>query len=54
VAEQDGIDICFVCQKPLVPGKGRYRTEKGDAHIECYGRRQKKTGGVDPREPKEK
>lgn len=54
MAEQDGSDVCVMCQKPILSGKGRYRVEEGSAHPECYERRRKKADTVDPRGPKEK
>jgi hypothetical protein len=39
VRERGGEDepsICVICKRPIAPGTGRFRTEKGDAHEECY------------------
>ena len=30
---------CVICGRPIVPGSGRYRTEEGDVHEECYEKR---------------
>jgi hypothetical protein len=30
---------CAICGRPIVPGSGRYRTEEGDVHEECYKKR---------------
>jgi hypothetical protein len=54
VAEQDGGDICIICEKPILSGEGRYRAEKGDTHTECFERKQKKADTVDPRGTKGK
>ena len=27
---------CAICQRPIPPGRGLYRTEQGDVHEECY------------------
>jgi hypothetical protein len=32
--------LCAICQRPIPPGRGRYRTEKGDVHEECYEEQQ--------------
>jgi hypothetical protein len=49
VAEKDDGSICVICRKPILPGEGRYRDDKGDAHSECYDRRKKHADTVDPR-----
>jgi hypothetical protein len=54
VENQHGGDICAICQKPILPGEGRYRTENGDTHTECFKRKPKKADTVDPRVPKGK
>jgi len=28
--------ICAICHLPIEEGSGRYRTEEGDVHQECY------------------
>jgi hypothetical protein len=32
----DDLIFCAVCQRPILPGQGRYRLEEGDVHEECY------------------
>jgi hypothetical protein len=34
--------LCAICQRPIPPGCGRYRTDKGDVHEECYQEQQGK------------
>ena len=33
---------CAICQRPIPPGGGRYRTEQGDVHEECYQEQRRK------------
>jgi hypothetical protein len=35
-AEEDPPILCAICQRPIPPGRGRYRTEQGDVYEECY------------------
>ena len=31
--------LCVICLLPIEPGSGRYRTDEGDAHEDCYERK---------------
>ena len=35
--------ICVICKRPIPPGSGRFRTEEGDVHEECYRERREKS-----------
>jgi hypothetical protein len=35
-SKEDEASVCVICKRPIAPGKGRFRTEEGDAHEECY------------------
>ena len=35
-SKEDEVSICVIGKRPIDPGKGRFRTEEGDAHEECY------------------
>jgi hypothetical protein len=37
-SKEDEVSVCIICKRPIDPGAGRFRTEKGDAHEECYRR----------------
>ncbi len=39
MAEDEPPTLCAICKRPILPGSGRYRTEEGDVHEECYQRR---------------
>jgi len=49
VPKKDNDTICVICKKPILLGEGRYRSDKGDTHTECYRRTEKKADTVDPR-----
>jgi CheY-like chemotaxis protein len=34
--------ICAICKRPIPPGSGRFRTEEGDVHEECYRERERR------------
>jgi hypothetical protein len=38
-ADEESQANCAICGRPIVPGSGRYRTEEGDVHEECYEKR---------------
>jgi hypothetical protein len=38
-ADEETQTNCAICGRPIVPGSGRYRTEEGDVHEECYQKR---------------
>jgi len=40
-SKEEEVTVCVICKRPIDPGKGRFRTEKGDAHEECYRRTQR-------------
>jgi hypothetical protein len=40
-SKEDEVSVCVICKRPIDPGAGRFRTEKGDAHDECYRRTQR-------------
>lgn len=40
-SKEDEVTVCVICKRPIDAGKGRFRTEKGDAHEECYKRTQR-------------
>ena len=46
--EQDGTNICVICEKPILPGAGRFRMEKGDAHAKCYDAQRGEKGEGEP------
>ena len=35
-SKEDAVSVCVICKRPIAPGKGRFRTEEGAAHEECY------------------
>ena len=37
-SKEDEVSVCVICKRRIDPGKGRFRTEEGDAHEECYQR----------------
>jgi len=37
--DEGGPLICAICHLPIEYGSGRYRTEAGDVHKECYERK---------------
>ena len=39
MADPDGTNICVICEKPILPGAGRFRRHKGDVHPTCYDAR---------------
>jgi hypothetical protein len=41
LSKEDEASVCVICKLPIAPGKGRFRTEEGDAHEECYRRTQR-------------
>jgi hypothetical protein len=40
--EAHGPVICAICKRPIPPGSGRFRTEEGDVHEECYRERERR------------
>ena len=38
-AEVEPSNTCAICKRAILPGSGRYRTEEGDVHEECYQER---------------
>jgi len=36
MAEEEPPTLCAFHKRPILPGRGRYRTEEGDVHEECY------------------
>jgi hypothetical protein len=40
--EEHGPAICVICKRPIPPGRGRFRTEEGDVHEECYRERERR------------
>jgi hypothetical protein len=38
-AEVEPSNTCAICKRTILPGSGRYRTEEGDVHEECYQER---------------
>ena len=40
--EEHGPVICAICKRPIPPGSGRFRTEEGDVHEECYRERERR------------
>lgn len=36
MAEEEPPTLCAFRKRPILPGRGRYRTEEGDVHEECY------------------
>ncbi len=46
MAEEEPPTLCAICKRPILPGRGRYRTEEADVHEECYqGRHGRKPPG---------
>jgi hypothetical protein len=37
-SKEDEVSVCVICKRPIAPGEGRFCTEEGDAHKECYRR----------------
>ena len=38
-AEVEQSNMCAICKRAILPGSGRYRTDEGDVHEECYQER---------------
>jgi hypothetical protein len=49
-SKEDEVSVCVICKRPIAPGEGRFRTEEGDAHEECYRRPKRQTLEVVPLE----
>lgn len=48
-AEVEPSNTCAICKRAVLPGGGRYRTEEGDVHEECYQERHGRKPPADAR-----